>query len=35
MAERYGAETSVLDWHHRFVCPTCGSGQIHMVLTAA
>lgn len=33
--EVYGAETSVLDWHHRLVCPKCGSRQIHMVLTGA
>jgi len=35
MAERYGAETPVLDWHNRLICPKCGSQQIHMVLTAA
>jgi len=35
MAERYGAETSVVDWHREFVCPKCGSRQIHMVLAGA
>jgi Zn finger protein HypA/HybF involved in hydrogenase expression len=35
MAERYGAKTSMVDWHREFVCPKCGGQQIHMVLTAA
>ena len=35
MARRYGAETSVLDWHKRLVCSKCGSRDIDFVLTAA
>jgi Zn finger protein HypA/HybF involved in hydrogenase expression len=35
MVERYGVETSVLDWHRELVCSKCGSRQIHMVLTGA
>jgi hypothetical protein len=33
MAERYGAETVVLDWRDRLVCSHCGSGNIDMVVT--
>jgi hypothetical protein len=33
MAQRYGAETPVLDWRERLVCSTCGSRQIDMVVT--
>jgi hypothetical protein len=33
MAERYGAETAVPDWHAPFVCGECGSGRVDMVVT--
>jgi hypothetical protein len=33
MAARYGAATSVLDWHERLVCSRCGSRQSDMVVT--
>ena len=33
MAQRYGAETPVLDWRERLVCSKCGSRQIDMVVT--
>ena len=33
MAQRYGAETPVLDWRERLVCSMCGSRQIDMVVT--
>jgi hypothetical protein len=35
MAQRYGAETPVLDWRERLVCSKCGSRQIDMVVTGA
>jgi hypothetical protein len=35
MAQRYGAETTVLDWSARLVCSKCGSRQIDMVVTGA
>jgi hypothetical protein len=35
MAERYGAELSVPDWHRRLVCSACGSRQIDFVVTGA
>jgi hypothetical protein len=35
MAQRYGAETPVLDWRERLVCSKCGSRQIDMVVTEA
>jgi hypothetical protein len=35
MAERYGADTSVLDWHKRLVCSSCGGCEIDLVLTGA
>jgi hypothetical protein len=35
MAERYGAELSVPDWHKRLVCGQCGSRQIDFVVTGA
>jgi hypothetical protein len=35
MAERYGAELSVLDWHQRLRCSACGSRQIDFVITGA
>ena len=33
MAERYGAETAVIDWRDRLVCSSCGSRQVDMVAT--
>jgi hypothetical protein len=33
MAERYRAETAVLDWRDRLVCSRCGSRAIDMVVT--
>ena len=33
MAARYGAETPILDWHERLVCPRCGSRQADMVVS--
>jgi len=33
IADRYGAETSVLDWRERLVCSECGSRQADMVVT--
>jgi hypothetical protein len=33
MAERYGDELSVPDWHKRLVCGQCGSRQIDFVVT--
>jgi hypothetical protein len=35
MAERYGADTSVRDWHKRLVCSQCGGREIDFVLTGA
>ena len=35
MAARYGANTSVLDWHKRLVCSQCGGREIDFVLTGA
>ena len=35
MAERYGAELSVPDWHQRLVCGQCGSRKIDFVVTGA
>ena len=35
LANRYGADTSVLDWKERLVCSQCGSRDIDFVLTAA
>jgi hypothetical protein len=32
-AQRYGRETSVLDWRQRLVCSQCGSRDIDMVVT--
>jgi hypothetical protein len=34
-AARYGADTSVLDWHGRLVCSKCGGRAIDFVLTGA
>jgi hypothetical protein len=33
MAERYGAEMSVPDWHARLVCAQCGSRRVDMVVS--
>jgi hypothetical protein len=35
MAERYGAETSVPDWHERLVCGRCGGRRVDMVVSGA
>jgi Zn finger protein HypA/HybF involved in hydrogenase expression len=32
-AERYDAETSVLDWRQRLVCSQCGSRNVDMVVS--
>jgi Zn finger protein HypA/HybF involved in hydrogenase expression len=33
MAERYGAEMTVPDWHARLVCSECGSRRVDMVVS--
>jgi hypothetical protein len=33
MAERYGAETTVIDGHARLTCSGCGSRQVDFVVT--
>jgi hypothetical protein len=33
MVERYGGETTVIDWHARLICPGCGKRQADFVLT--
>ena len=33
MAERYGAEMSVPDWHARLVCGQCGSRHVDFGVT--
>ena len=33
MAERYGAEMSVLDWRTRLLCSQCGSRRVDFVVT--
>jgi hypothetical protein len=33
MAERYGAKTTVIDWHTRLVCSGCGSRRVEFVVT--
>ena len=35
MAEHYGADLSVPDWHKRLACSACGSRQIDFVVTGA
>jgi hypothetical protein len=35
MAERYGAETTVIDWHARLTCSGCGSRQVDFVVTGS
>jgi hypothetical protein len=34
LVERYGAETTVPDWHSRLVCGRRGSRRVDMVVTA-
>jgi hypothetical protein len=34
-AERYGAATTVIDWHARLSCSRCGSREVDMVVTGA
>jgi hypothetical protein len=31
-AQRYGAETSMLDWRDRLVCSRCGRREVDMVM---
>jgi Zn finger protein HypA/HybF involved in hydrogenase expression len=33
MAERYGADMTVPDWHKRLVCSQCGSRRVDFVVT--
>jgi hypothetical protein len=33
MAERYGADMTVPDWHARLTCSGCGSRQVDFVVT--
>jgi hypothetical protein len=33
LAERYGAETRVLDWHTRLVCSKCGGRDVDFVVS--
>jgi hypothetical protein len=33
MAGRYGAETTVIDWHARLTCSGCGGPQVDPVVT--
>jgi hypothetical protein len=33
IAQRYGAETVVLDWRDRLVCSRCGGRNVDMVVT--
>jgi Zn finger protein HypA/HybF involved in hydrogenase expression len=33
MAERYGADTTVPDWHKRLVCGQCASRRVDMMVT--
>jgi hypothetical protein len=35
MAERYGGETPVPDWHQRLVCSKSGSKRVDFVATCA
>jgi hypothetical protein len=32
IAERYGADTPVLEWRDRLICSACGSREVDMVL---
>jgi hypothetical protein len=33
MAQLYGAETTVPDWHERLICSKCGNREVDMVVT--
>jgi DNA-directed RNA polymerase subunit RPC12/RpoP len=33
IADRYGADTAVLEWRDRLVCSRCGSRNVDMVVT--
>jgi hypothetical protein len=33
MAENYGAEMTVIDWHARLACSGCSSHQVDFVVT--
>ena len=33
MADRYGAETTVPEWHARLVCGECGGRNVDMVVS--
>jgi hypothetical protein len=33
MAESYGADTTIPEWHSRLVCGACGSRQVDFVVT--
>jgi hypothetical protein len=33
MAERYGADMTVPDWHARLACSNCGSRKVDFVVT--
>jgi hypothetical protein len=33
MAERYGAETTVIDWRARLTCSGCGGRRVDLVAT--
>jgi hypothetical protein len=33
MAERYGAETTIPEWHERLICGECGSPHVDFVVT--
>jgi hypothetical protein len=35
MAERYGADLTVPDWHKRLMCSACGSKRVDFVITGA
>jgi hypothetical protein len=35
MAQRYGADTTVRDWHKRLICSRCGGREVDFVLTGA
>jgi hypothetical protein len=35
MAERYGTETTVIDWHARLTCSGCCSRRIDFVVTGS
>jgi hypothetical protein len=33
MADRYGAEVTLIDWRDRLVCSRCGSHKVDLVMT--